>query len=207
ACWRVRARSRRPRERRTIGSLFGARFSFDAVSARHPLETARRNSRLWKFRSPAQRPLHLPHLAVRSCAPCPLHTEPAMLSRRLAAVAALLLAVPALAADPAPDTSRGDRMLDAYFRRQTKDIADACLADVKTKADWEKKRPELRRQFLEMMGLWPLPQRTDLKPVVTGTIDAELFTIEKLHFQSLLGLYVTANLYVPKKAKFPAPAV
>jgi hypothetical protein len=127
--------------------------------------------------------------------------------RRLAAVAACLLAVPTLAAEPAADTSRGDKMLDAYFRRQTKQIADDCLADFKTKADWEKKRPELRRQFLDMMGLWPLPERTDLKATVTGTIDRELFTIEKLHFQSVPGLYVTANLYVPKKAKFPAPAV
>jgi hypothetical protein len=130
-----------------------------------------------------------------------------MRSRRLAVLAACLLAAPALAADPPPDTSRGDRMFDAYFRRQTKLIADACLADLSTRADWEKKRPELRRQFLDMMGLWPMPERTDLKPVVTGTIDAEHFTIEKLHFQSAPGLYVTANLYVPKKATFPAPAV
>jgi hypothetical protein len=129
-----------------------------------------------------------------------------MSPRRLAALAACLLAAPALAAEPA-DTRRGDAMLDAYFRRQTKEIADACLADIKTRDDWERKRPELRRQFLEMMGLWPLPPRTDLKPVVTGTIDREQFTIEKLHFQSLPGLYVTANLYVPKKAKLPAPAV
>ena len=49
-----------------------------------------------------------------------------------------------------------------------------------------------------MMGLWPLPPRTDLKPVVTGTLDAERFTVEKLHFQSVPGLYVTANLYLPK---------
>jgi Prolyl oligopeptidase family len=130
-----------------------------------------------------------------------------MLLRRLAGLAVCLLTVPAIAAEPASGTSRGDKMLDAYFHRQTKEIADACLADVKTKADWEKKRPELRRQFLEMMGLWPLPARTDLKPVVTGTIDGEHFTIEKLHFQSIPGLYVTANLYIPKKAKFPAPAV
>jgi len=130
-----------------------------------------------------------------------------MLTRRVAALAACLLAFPCLAADPAPDTTRGDKMLDAYFRRQTKEIADACLADVKTRGDWEKKRPELRRQFLDMMGLWPLPARTPLKPVITGTVDSELITIEKLHFQSVPGLYVTANLYVPKKAKFPAPAV
>jgi hypothetical protein len=125
--------------------------------------------------------------------------------RHLACLALCLLAVPAAAAEP--DTSRGDRLLEAYFRRQVKEIADGCLADVKTREDWERKRPELRRQFLDMMGLWPLPPRTDLKPVVTGKVDAEHFTIEKLHFQSVPGLYVTANLYVPKKTAFPAPAV
>ena len=59
-----------------------------------------------------------------------------MLIRRFTALAACLLAAPGLAADPAPDTSRGDRMFAAYFRRQTEQIANACLADVKTKADW-----------------------------------------------------------------------
>jgi hypothetical protein len=98
-------------------------------------------------------------------------------------------------------------MLDAYFRHQTKQIADACLADIKTRDDWIRERPELHRQFLEMMGLWPLPKRTPLKPVVTGKLEADAFTVEKLHFQSLPGLYVSANLYVPKMAKFPAPAV
>jgi hypothetical protein len=116
-------------------------------------------------------------------------------------------ALPLLAADPKPDTRRGDQMLDKYFRSQVKQIAGACLADIKTKEDWEKKRPELRRQFLDMMGLWPLPARTALKPVVTGKLDGDDFTVEKLHFQSLPGLYVTGNLYVPKKAKLPAPAI
>lgn len=111
------------------------------------------------------------------------------------------------AAEPVAETARGDRLLEAYFRRQTQQIADACLADVKTREDWEKKRPELRRQFLEMMGLWPLPPRTDMKPVVTGKIEAEHFTVEKLHFQSIPGLYVTANLYLPRQARLPAPAI
>jgi cephalosporin-C deacetylase-like acetyl esterase len=111
------------------------------------------------------------------------------------------------AEEPAADTSRGDRLVDAYFKRQVQRIADAALADVRDRADWEKKRPELRRQFLDMMGLWPLPPRTDLKPVVTGTLDAPSFTVEKLHFQSAPGLYVTANLYLPKHAKPPVPAV
>ncbi|HEY1860032.1 MAG TPA: CocE/NonD family hydrolase [Gemmataceae bacterium] len=111
------------------------------------------------------------------------------------------------AAEPKPDTARGDRQLEAYFRRETQVVADACLADVATKAEWERKRPELRRQFLEMMGLWPLPARTDLRPVVTGKLDAGLFTVEKLHFQSSPGLYVTANFYLPKDLSKPAPAI
>src|SRR5258708_493818 len=90
----------------------------------------------------------------------------------------------------AGETDRGDRLFNAYFQRQVKQIADAALADVKTRADWEKQRPELRRQFLDMMGLWPLPPRTNLKPVVVGTLDAPNFTVEKLHFQSVPGLYV-----------------
>jgi dienelactone hydrolase len=101
----------------------------------------------------------------------------------------------------------GDRLLDAYFRRQVKQIADGSLVDIRTRADWEKRRPELRRQFLAMMGLWPLPPRGDLKATVTGKVETGLFTVEKLHFQSLPGLYVTANLYLPKNLKKPAPAV
>ncbi len=125
---------------------------------------------------------------------------------RLAALLVLLAALPLAAAEPA-DTARGDRMLDAYFDSQVRQIANACLADVKSTEDWEKKRPEYRRQFFDMMGLWPLPPRTDLKPTVTGTLDGGAFTVEKLHFQSSPGLYVTGNLYVPKDLKAPAPAV
>jgi dienelactone hydrolase len=96
--------------------------------------------------------------------------------------------------------ARGETMLDAYLKDQVKRIEANCLADLTTQADWEKRRPELRRQFLDMMGLWPLPPKTDLKATVVGTVDAGDFTVERLHFQSLPGLYVTANLYLPKDA-------
>src|SRR5215831_17919488 len=123
---------------------------------------------------------------------------------RVASICCLLISCAAIRAG---GTERGDRLLDAYFRRQVQSIADAALADVKTKADWEKKRPELRRQFLDMLGLWPLPERTHLKPVITGKLDGGSFSVEKLHFQSRPGLYVTGNLYVPKNLKAPPPAV
>ena len=97
------------------------------------------------------------------------------------------------------DTSRGDRMIAEYFAAETEKLQDACLADIQTLDDWKAKRGEYRRQLLEMLGLDPLPERTDLKPVVTGKVEHEEFIVEKLHFQSRPGLYVTGNLYLPKK--------
>ena len=114
------------------------------------------------------------------------------------------------AADPpakGDDTSRGRQMIAGYFQKQVRQIARDCLNDVRTKEDWEKKRPELRRQLLEMIGLWPLPPRTDLKATVTGKVETDRYTVEKLHFQSLPGLYVTGNLYVPKPAPKKAPTI
>jgi hypothetical protein len=112
-----------------------------------------------------------------------------------------------IAAETPPRAAAGDRMRDAYFRRQVRLIADEALADVKTLADWERQRPEMHRRFLDMLGLRPLPPRGDLHATITGKVETDAFTVEKLHFQSSPGLYVTGNLYVPKKATFPAPTV
>ncbi|GIW84558.1 MAG: hypothetical protein KatS3mg107_0218 [Gemmataceae bacterium] len=97
---------------------------------------------------------------------------------------------------------RGAAMIAEYFRDQVRQIQQKCLADLTTRQEWEKRRPHLRQQFLDMMGLWPLPEKTPLQPVITGRIEADQYIVEKLHFQSLPGLYVTANLYLPKR---PAP--
>jgi hypothetical protein len=122
----------------------------------------------------------------------------------LALLTAVCTCTPVLAQPPTP---QGKIQVRKYFAEEVRQIADACLADIKTKADWEKKRPEYRRQFLEMMGLWPLPEKTDLKATITGKIESELFTVEKIHFQSSPGLYVTGNLYIPKNLKAPAPTI
>jgi hypothetical protein len=58
-----------------------------------------------------------------------------------------------------------------------------------------------------MLSLKPLPEKTDLKPVVTGKVEHEQFTVENIHFQSSPGLYVTGNLYIPKGLEKPAPTI
>ncbi len=135
-----------------------------------------------------------------------------MLSRSAAAWAALAVVVfagvrPASAAVAPPPVTAADRALAEYFRAQTAALAARCLADVHTGDDWQAQRERRRRELFEMLGLWPLPERSDLRAVVTGRLEQDEFTVEKLHFQSLPGLYVTANLYLPKGRTAPAPAV
>jgi dienelactone hydrolase len=105
------------------------------------------------------------------------------------------------------DARAGDRMLAGYFRLETQALAERCLADVRSLDDWRTQQPRLRQQLFEMLGLDPLPPKSELRATVTGRLDHPEFTVEKLHFQSRPGLYVTANVYVPKKLAGRAPAI
>lgn len=91
------------------------------------------------------------------------------------------------------DPADANKTRDAYLRDQVGKIRDNSLKGIDSKADWDANSKEMRRQLLEMLGLWPLPAKTDLKPVVTGKIEAGGIRVEKIHFQSMPGLYVTAN--------------
>ena len=120
----------------------------------------------------------------------------------------LFLTIPVAAADPPKiDTTRGDRMIAAYFEGETAKLRDACLAGIDTLDQWKEKRKLYHGQLLEMLGLDPMPERTDLKATITGRIEHEDFIVENLHYQSRPRLYVTANLYLPKKIDEPAPAI
>ena len=65
---------------------------------------------------------------------------------------------------------------------------------------------ELRQKLLQMIGGLP-EAKTDLHPRVTGRIQMDGFAIEKLIFQSLPGVYVTALVYVPDDHSKKHPAV
>src|SRR5207249_8599782 len=122
-------------------------------------------------------------------------------------VAGLIWQLPHTSAASEAQLSRGDKMLADYFGAETTQLSERCLAGIKALDDWTSRREKYRRQLLEMLGLSPLPQKTDLNPVVTGKVETDSFVVEKLHFQSLPRLYVTANLYLPKKLSQPAPAI
>jgi len=115
------------------------------------------------------------------------------------------LAATAFAQQKAASYPRGEAMIEDYFRKQVKEIEDRTLTDLTTKEAWETHKPKLREQFFDMMGLWPLPAKTDLRATITGTVEGDGFVVEKVLYQSRPGLYVTGNLYKPKAAgKYPA---
>ena len=58
-----------------------------------------------------------------------------------------------------------------------------------------------------MLGLDPFPEKTPLKSVVTGTVERDDFLVDKLHFQSRPGFYVTGSFYYPKEAKGKLPTI
>jgi len=100
-----------------------------------------------------------------------------------------------------------DESLMDYFRRETRAISEKCLADITTAAQWRERAPVYREQLAEMLGLSPMPERTPLKATVTKRLGHDTFVVENLHFQSRPGLYVTANLYLPKNLTQPAPTI
>lgn len=73
--------------------------------------------------------------------------------------------------------------------------------------EWRARTPELRRTLAASLGLDPMPEKTPLNARVTGKAEREAYSIENIVFESRPGFYVTANLYLPKAATYPAPAV
>ncbi len=76
-----------------------------------------------------------------------------------------------------------------------------------SKAVWRERADELRTQVLVALGLWPMPSKTNLEPVVHSRRDEHEYTVEKVFFQSMPGFFVTGNLYRPKSPTGRRPGV
>jgi cephalosporin-C deacetylase-like acetyl esterase len=109
---------------------------------------------------------------------------------------------------PQPDGPR----ITPYLAYQTEmawrqdDRRRARLASVRTERDLLALQDELRAKLLKMLGGLPAT-RTPLNPQVTGRIQMAGFHIEKLIFESVPGIFVTALVYVPDAGRSSYPAV
>jgi len=87
--------------------------------------------------------------------------------------------------------------LDGYFPWSPPD----------SKIAWENRAAALRAQMRVALGIWPEPTRTPLNAVIHGKVERDGYTVEKVYFESMPGLFHTGNLYRPKSVPGKHPAV
>jgi dienelactone hydrolase len=90
--------------------------------------------------------------------------------------------------------------LDGHFPFRVPESLDA----------WKSRSEKVKKQLLVSLGLWPRPTMANLSPVVHSPRQMDGYSISKVYFESLPGLYVTGSLFLPdaKQVKSPrSPAV
>ncbi len=106
------------------------------------------------------------------------------------------------------EAAQAKKMLYSYLTEIAWDYLDrreSEIASLRSADDVRARQKLVRERMLSTLG--PLPEKTDLKAKVTGRLERERYTIENVVLQSMPGFYVTGNVYVPKGAQKPYPAV
>lgn len=104
--------------------------------------------------------------------------------------------------------NRFPRMVQEYFVERVSYIEQKGKerrSELHSKKDAEAYVREVQGKIQQCFGPWP--EKTPLNAIVTGIVEREAYNIEKVIFHSRPEFPVTANLYVPKRRKFPLPAV
>ena len=107
------------------------------------------------------------------------------------------------------DVSQGlQGMLDNYLSTAAQkqwEQRDSLVASIHTPAQVKDRQSYIHEKLLEEIG--GFPEKTPLHAHITGTLDHADYKVEKLVYESMPHFYVTANVYVPKNARPPYPAV
>ena len=99
-------------------------------------------------------------------------------------------------------------MLSNYVRKLLDDAKaerSRVIADLQTPAALSRYQEETRAKLRAALG--DFPDRNPLNAQVSGVLERGDYAIEKVVFESRPRYYVTANVYVPRKARPPYPAV
>ena len=101
----------------------------------------------------------------------------------------------------------GDVPADTRLGPLKGERGDFSFVPAQSRQEWKQRAEYVRRVMRVTLGLWPMPTRLPLNPVIHGAIDQDGYTIEKVYFESIPGFYVTGNLYRPKGRTGRRPAV
>jgi len=72
---------------------------------------------------------------------------------------------------------------------------------------WQRRRVQLREEFLKGALLWPLPDKAPLRPIIHSRRERDGYSVENIAIESLPGFFCTGNLYRPLKTARPGPGV
>lgn len=81
--------------------------------------------------------------------------------------------------------------------------ADRHWTSLKSRNEYDARRKEVRGAFVAAIG--GFPDKCALNSKITATVVREGYRVEKLYFESMPGVFVTANLYLPDEKKFKPP--
>jgi hypothetical protein len=81
-----------------------------------------------------------------------------------------------------------------HIAQQQLDRRESAIAGIRGVADANRRKQLVRERLSEILGGLP-NYNGPLNSRITGRIQNEFYTIEKVIFESLPGFYVTANLY------------
>ncbi|MDA1054296.1 MAG: acetylxylan esterase [Planctomycetota bacterium] len=109
----------------------------------------------------------------------------------LTAIVLLPLEGYAQSEDPAP------HMFQRFVQAQGRELRAGDVAPA-TNAEWEQTRSKLRANLLEAWGGFP-ETACPLEPRSLGEIQRDGYRVEKIVFQTLPGVWMTANAYVPER--------
>lgn len=101
--------------------------------------------------------------------------------------------------------ARGGMLLD-FVERHARDLS-ARRRQPATAAEWAARAGDLRLCLQRSLGLAGLQSPADPGVRVVGVIRRPEYRVEKLVFESLPGLTLTAHAYVPNRGAAPFPAV
>ena len=81
--------------------------------------------------------------------------------------------------------------------------ADIAWTRLANRGEYDLYRKKMHGKMIAAMGEWP--KRTALNARTVATIKRDGYRIEKVIFESMPKLFVTANLFIPDSPKFKAP--
>ncbi len=84
-----------------------------------------------------------------------------------------------------------------YYLNRAEKLSKKAFVNINSADDWEKTKGEIKTHFLKSVGLFPFPQKPDLKITELGEFKGDGWIAKKIAYQILPDCWSTGCLYLP----------